>query len=915
MRKILLLIFFFLLSATPALAAVVSNTQTTNLNFLTNGLTGYWTFDGQHISGTTVQDKNPTATKNNGAMTGYTTTSGKIGQASKQNGTSSYTNVGTNTALEITGTEAFSISLWLKPDTAGQNAGLFGRYNAGSAGQYYLSLSGGKPFIFREHAPFVGLTGNKAPPPGVYSHVVATYDGASLRLYINGRLDASMAETVAINATSFSIKVFIGASQSGGNPTSYFYGALDDVRFYNRALSANEVSLLYRGPNRAVLSAQAVANKGATNGLVGHWTFDGGDMTATTALDKSVSANTLSLAGSMAKGAGKIGQGLIFDGVSNNASTMSTLDLSGVKTTTIAAWVKPVKTGAPGTAVLVQSNNSTTPTIAYSSAVTKGNLLVVVASCSATSDLITISDNQAHSWSKAVSGRNDDHSNIGIFYATAKANVTPTVTLSGCNFAGSESGAVFEYSGLSRILDGTTINTSSASSPTASTLTTTVKDVVIAGFAQNTSGGQTISSCGGGFSLRKTFGGTLDGVCDAQNVAAGSYAASLSGSGSSSWIVAQVAFKVAAAYTLVELGTDQSLVNDSFMLIASSSEKFACTSHGDVGNTAWESATTITIGKWYHVACTIDRNLNSSQVKLYVNGVLDGVRQSADSANTANFGNKTLYTGARAGNVMFANAVIDDVRIYSRALSANEVYSLYKYGSAKVTANAQAVANQGGVSGLVGHWTFNGGDTISGSTKTFMDRGSFGVIATSSTVQISSGKVGQGITCNGVTDMPQTNPNDSYNLQGGSHSFSAWVKTKTTAFSALAVVRGQLASNTNMESALYIDANGNIRYDTWDWSAHKITGSTIVRDNKWHFVTGVYDSGTREARLYVDGKIDAAPIGIVGSPDNVIKRVRMCSNSNVDAILQPLAGQLDDVRLYSRALSADEVYSLYKYGK
>jgi hypothetical protein len=69
-----------------------------------------------------------------------------------------------------------------------------------------------------------------------WAHLAATYDGANLRLYVNGVQVASSAVTGAIATTSGPLRI-------GGNTiwSEWFKGTIDDVRVYNRALSAAEV--------------------------------------------------------------------------------------------------------------------------------------------------------------------------------------------------------------------------------------------------------------------------------------------------------------------------------------------------------------------------------------------------------------------------------------------------------------------------------------------------------------------------------------------------------------------------------------------------------------------------------------------------------------------------------------------------
>ena len=70
-----------------------------------------------------------------------------------------------------------------------------------------------------------------------WTHVASTFDGAVIRLYING-------VQVASTAFSGTMVPSTGALRIGGNSlfvTEYFTGRIDEVRIYDRALSAAEI--------------------------------------------------------------------------------------------------------------------------------------------------------------------------------------------------------------------------------------------------------------------------------------------------------------------------------------------------------------------------------------------------------------------------------------------------------------------------------------------------------------------------------------------------------------------------------------------------------------------------------------------------------------------------------------------------
>src|SRR5262245_30746986 len=68
-----------------------------------------------------------------------------------------------------------------------------------------------------------------------WTHLAATYDRTTIRLYVNGVQVASAAQTAAISTSNAALT--IGANTYG----EYFNGLVDEVRIYNRALTAAEI--------------------------------------------------------------------------------------------------------------------------------------------------------------------------------------------------------------------------------------------------------------------------------------------------------------------------------------------------------------------------------------------------------------------------------------------------------------------------------------------------------------------------------------------------------------------------------------------------------------------------------------------------------------------------------------------------
>ena len=83
---------------------------------------------------------------------------------------------------------------------------------------------------------------------GVWHHCAATFDGRTMRVYLDGREIASLERPGKIAAEG-DVPAFIGSSSGVGE---FFQGGLDDLRIYSAALSAGEIADLYRGGLAAV---------------------------------------------------------------------------------------------------------------------------------------------------------------------------------------------------------------------------------------------------------------------------------------------------------------------------------------------------------------------------------------------------------------------------------------------------------------------------------------------------------------------------------------------------------------------------------------------------------------------------------------------------------------------------------------
>ena len=200
-------------------------------------------------------------------------------------------------------TAALSVSFWAKPNawdmTNGSNTDMFlGCISSGGWG-IYLENTGAQvttiKFIIRVDdtgggsAGYITANVNTATTEALtdWNHIVATYDGTTAKLYVNGGTTGVTNATSASGAAivyhgSNARPIMLGADAASDTTASDFYhGLLDDVAIFSAALTSGNVSTIYNAgvPNDI---------SGMSN-LVGYWLFEEG--TGTAVADSSTNSN------------------------------------------------------------------------------------------------------------------------------------------------------------------------------------------------------------------------------------------------------------------------------------------------------------------------------------------------------------------------------------------------------------------------------------------------------------------------------------------------------------------------------------------------------------------------------------------------------------------------------------------------
>ncbi len=179
-------------------------------------------------------------------------------------GVSSYIDTG---KLVIAGTASFTFSAWICWLATSSNYDLTVWNGADSiTGGFGFYRIPGDNTIRAAWGSSVGMVTGPSPSNGTWNHLLSTYDGATHRFFVNGALQGS----VAYSASNFTS----GTTNFGHLLADSAYWSkcrLDDIRIYNRALSAADASDLY---NNSRLGHPGVLNQTKAIFLVPPSTYD-----------------------------------------------------------------------------------------------------------------------------------------------------------------------------------------------------------------------------------------------------------------------------------------------------------------------------------------------------------------------------------------------------------------------------------------------------------------------------------------------------------------------------------------------------------------------------------------------------------------------------------------------------------------
>ncbi len=193
-------------------------------------------------------------------------------------GTNDYIDCGTITGLQ--GSSNGAISVWIKPDTAGDAPNI--GYRPSPEHQFVLTFVGGTFYFGVRNGSRANIYTTTAMPNDTNWHnYVATFNSGTTKIYIDGsEVSGTQTGTNPSTISSTSGSFFIGRN---GEDNKYTDGLLDEAALFNTAISASDVTAIYNSGVPADISSLSP---------LGWWRMGDNDLgTGTTITDQGSGGN------------------------------------------------------------------------------------------------------------------------------------------------------------------------------------------------------------------------------------------------------------------------------------------------------------------------------------------------------------------------------------------------------------------------------------------------------------------------------------------------------------------------------------------------------------------------------------------------------------------------------------------------
>lgn len=314
---------------------------------------------------------------------------------------------------------------------------------------------------------------------------------------------------------------------------------------------------------------------------------------------------------------------------------------------------------------------------------------------------------------------------------------------------------------------------------------------------------------------------------------------------------------------------------------------------------------TLVLNKWQYITVT----WNASRADFYIDGILQGSDTAVDFSDLSDW-NTNVLIGSQNVNCGSLNNpakhLIDEVKVYNYARTQKQIIE-------DMNAGHPAVGSP--VGSAIAHWKFDEGYGTAANDSTPNDND----LTLSSSSWTDSGKFNKAWNGTGALWASRADDADFDFTATDDFAVSLWYKSDSASNPAAVeylLNKGPIAASA-AGYAVYANTSGNLCFGidddtTWNPDIASCT-STDVYDSTWHHVVGVRDTVQDKTYLYVDGvqkdsDTDSTTATLANSSSLYI------GDSNGSNGTDEFNGDIDEVKIYRYALTADEVKTEYNRG-
>lgn len=919
-----------------------------------NGLVGHWKMDEASWNGTAGEVLDTSGNGNNGVRVGDAATSaGKYGNGGTFDGTGDYINIGDKSTLE--GMPQLTISGWVYLDSLPtENYVPFGKDSGSGGYRIVIASDGGVSIALATTNNAWYTSGTVAASSsnittGNWHHITGTYDGSWVKIYLDGKELGRGSQSISGNIISDSNEIRFGFETSYN--IDYLDGKLDEIRFYNRALSPAEVQALYNW----------------SPGPVAYWDFnEGGGQSAS---DRSGNGNTMTLGSTAGTDVndpswttGKFGNALNFDLYDDDYATVTSSSApTGQNPWTLSLWaeIEDSTIGGRGyRSSLVHWGDSTVPINDYS----YSNLTYVYTPPTTTIDWTTSPSSIVNLTSYSVENRWNyltvtyDGTSVrtyfnGIFQTSA--NHTMAIEGSDIIFGGYplsmksygkiDEVKIYNYARTTQqIVEDMNAGHPAPGSPVGSALVH---------YNMDEGNGETLHNSGnGGSGYDADFAGSCpgDSTCptwtndgrfgkavrfDGTNDYASSTVTSWLDQGAGSWAISAWVKRTGDIS-----GADIIIGKTGYHsgIALGGTDNVNCTLINTSDTYHSVNSGTLALNEWNHMLCQY--NVDTNLVEYFING--NKVGEIAFTGTIRDFSDTVYFGGNSVPQAPLVD--LDEVKLYTSALNTDQVKAEYNQGKATVlgalSTNASAVTSNSSdrsycppgdstaTCSPVAEWKMDentGTSTINDSSG----NGNYGSMAGSITESDwIKGKYGSALNFGGTDEYVSLSNYSALNISAPG-SFSAWVKTS---LDSCKPVYSLSHSTSNYTWIVYTGdgctgtlTNELITVGRFNSTTTYILGYTTATrsellDGNWHHIYVTMGSGT--VKIYLDGIQRTVSVGS-GSNNGTFGGLSQVNNAEIASRLYNnngriyLNGAVDNLAIFNYARTPAQIAWDYNRGK